>query len=747
MSTPPPDYDRQYNFENWQTINPSAPLPAQHIEAEFNAIENSVNSTISRLNEIQEQDGTIKLSQENLNLIGDVAETAANVAAQNKCDEYFAENYDPTIVTSAEAYKNQAQSAAVAAAASAVAAESSKNDAAAHALAASVNASSASNFAQAAEGSSDACLAAVDFVGNVQQSVTEKETNINQTYSASLQLKNWVESQAYKFVHKREDLNSVAVNMMYNQGDVQNATIGQFFPNTFFNENSVVSVDPLQYGASKWKRAHKENPEPVVNIMHRDMMGTLAMTWRLFHGGQWSEAGQGYGSPTFASYWTPVLPCFYDADFSPGATSLLNTDVNGISNALDAALCPVKYAKELIADLAAPIVHTHVISDVVGLQDALDNAGSGIDDYDNFKVYNAGDIVHLSGKLYRFNVFIGAAGYGPITHPAAWTKLTSSEIADINGLQSGLDGKANLSGDTFTGNVFLNVPTGPIKIEVKTGGGLVPEYKTTVTPSMVTVGFSDGFNAYGVYSREVAYVGAASVGSAQMLVSNTLAYPPRIELQEPVGSFTGFFTKIESGKFYANDNVGSGWYEPYASLSGASFTGKVSGSSVSGKAGINIGIGGTSTDATTPGDLWIVTGGTSLNFRDGTGAWRQCISTSSAAAITTTSVNPVLTITQNGSGRSFVVQDGSSNPDTDCFIIDNSGNLGVGVSNGASPWVAAHKVEVNGAIKANSITFDGTAQFKVNSVSSHGSGANTHDLYISHGGSTYRIPMIFVSTP
>ena len=145
--------------------------------------------------------------------------------------------------------------------------------------------------------------------------------------------------------------------------------------------------------------------------------------------------------------------------------------------------------------------------------------------------------------------------------------------------------------------------------------------------------------------------------------------------------------------------------------------------------------------------MWIST--TTLNYRDAQGSWRQVLTTSQSGIIDVSSISPALRITQRGAvatSRALVVED-STTPDVDCFIIDNAGNVGVGVSNGATPWVAAHKVEVNGAIKTNTITFNGTAQFKINSVSSHGGGANTHDLYLSYGGSTYRIPMIFVSTP
>jgi hypothetical protein len=101
--------------------------------------------------------------------------------------------------------------------------------------------------------------------------------------------------------------------------------------------------------------------------------------------------------------------------------------------------------------------------------------------------------------------------------------------------------------------------------------------------------------------------------------------------------------------------------------------------------------------------------------------------------------------TQIGSGHALVVEDITS-PDTSATVVNSAGAVGVGVD--PATWTPTNKVEVVGAVKADSITFDGTAQFKVNSVSSsHGGGSNTNDLFISFNGSTYRIPMIFVSTP
>lgn len=80
---------------------------------------------------------------------------------------------------------------------------------------------------------------------------------------------------------------------------------------------------------------------------------------------------------------------------------------------------------------------------------ASEAAGAGFSDYDNFKVYAAGDVVLASNDFYRFNTFIGAAGYGPITHPAAWTKLSAADLT----------GYAQLAGGTFTGKVNTPAPT------------------------------------------------------------------------------------------------------------------------------------------------------------------------------------------------------------------------------------------------------------------------------------------------
>ena len=138
----------------------------------------------------------------------------------------------------------------------------------------------------------------------------------------------------------------------------------------------------------------------------------------------------------------------------------------------------------------------------------------------------------------------------------------------------------------------------------------------------------------------------------------------------------------------------------YAKLAGDIFTGKVLFTPVNGNAGINIGIGGTDISSLNSGDLWISTGGTTLNYRDGNGSWRTIATHNQVNTFTTnqiiagSSTSPMLRVTQGGIGYSLVIED-SANPDPHATIVDGNGNVGIGVSNNpASPWVLDAKLAV-----------------------------------------------------
>jgi len=74
MSQPPAPYDRQYNFTDYQTANPTAPLPGQKVDQELNAVRAALNSSQVRLGEIQADDGKIRTSALNIQVIAEAVE-------------------------------------------------------------------------------------------------------------------------------------------------------------------------------------------------------------------------------------------------------------------------------------------------------------------------------------------------------------------------------------------------------------------------------------------------------------------------------------------------------------------------------------------------------------------------------------------------------------------------------------------------------------------------------------------------
>ena len=174
---------------------------------------------------------------------------------------------------------------------------------------------------------------------------------------------------------------------------------------------------------------------------------------------------------------------------------------------------------------------------------------------------------------------------------------------------------------------------------------------------------------------------------------------------------------------------------------GGTFLNKVSFTSLDGAAGLNIGIGGTSANATVNGDIWIPTAGTNLNFRDGNGIARVCASTTSGntfnqpQAVDTSNVLPALRVTQRGTGNSLLVED-QTTPDTSALVVDAAGNVGIGVATG---YTSTSKLEVVGNIKGTTLSTASGPVFSVNSTSAHTGGSDTLDLVVTIGGVNYRI--------
>jgi hypothetical protein len=369
----------------------------------------------------------------------------------------------------------------------------------------------------------------------------------------------------------------------------------------------------------------------------------------------------------------------------------------------------------------------------------VSDAGA-IKDYDNYKVYKAGDIVHESGKLYRFNSFIGAAGYGPITHAWAWTTV-SGEKGD-----QGNQGPQGIQGDPG--------PQGPQGIQGDPGGPPGPQGPQG-DPGIQGIQGPQGPSGQAIspFDQSLPYAYRDIVWDPYDAVNPYVCINPfGVSPLGNVPSEDGQINWVPWGyQHYATISQ----LTAYAQKSGTTFTGKVNLATI-GTHAPSLNLGGSCDSNPTNaqnGDLWISNAASpkltyrTINTNYGVPVLNLFNTFTSQNLIDTSSTSvSALKVVQRGTAPAFVVEDGTPYPnDTTAFVVDQSGAVGVGVN--PTAFSPTQKVEVVGNVKADGFVNGSGPVFKVTSVSTHSTGANTHDIYMSVNGSTYRIPAIFVSTP
>ncbi len=311
------------------------------------------------------------------------------------------------------------------------------------------------------------------------------------------------------------------------------------------------------------------------------------------------------------------------------------SDVTGLQTALDGK---------------ANTAHTHIISDVTGLQVALDGKSS------TTHTHIIGDVTGLQTAL---------DGKSSTTHTHTQYALTSHThiIGDITGLQTELDGKSSTT-HTHTQYALLTGATFSGEIETPSIGNLL-------NAELIIDSYNDTGAGTHYYHKFTPYDGKfvlAPNGGGLVFPDTTIQN-------------TAAYSKAQSDAYIATVAT---WVDTKASKSGDTFTGKVTFTpSAGGNSGINIGTGGTSAGSILAGDLWLATGGTNLNYRDATGAWRvlvtnnQTYTFSSPQIIDTTSTTAGLRVTQKGTGHALVVED-STSPDSTPFFVNASGQTVIG---------------------------------------------------------------------
>lgn len=192
MSQPPTPFARSWSFTDFSTNNPTTPHQGQKIDLELNNVLAVLNYTISRLNEVQADDGKVRNSSLNfttiaaaigpilsvsiinsINSAGTTQVTAVNtagstqVAAVNAAGATFAATASTvstnaaaaaSSATTAEGWKNSAQASALSATNSANTAFVHKNTALSHANDAFTHSDNAASSAAAASFSLAGCI-------------------------------------------------------------------------------------------------------------------------------------------------------------------------------------------------------------------------------------------------------------------------------------------------------------------------------------------------------------------------------------------------------------------------------------------------------------------------------------------------------------------------------------------------------------------------------------------------------------
>jgi hypothetical protein len=276
--------------------------------------------------------------------------------------------------------------------------------------------------------------------------------------------------------------------------------------------------------------------------------------------------------------------------------------------------------------------------------------------------------VNLTG--YATETFVTSQGY--ITSAALSPYLLSSTAASTYQTIAGMAGYAQLSGATFTGNVFAPTP-------------------------------SPGTDSTRIATTEWVKDFDYAPTNSPHFTGNPQSVTPNLSDDDTSIATTAFV----KGQNYLTSSALSG----YALLSGATFTGKVNLPDL----GVNtpsLNLGGTalSTTATSAasGDVWI-SGATSpkLTYKVG-GSNLYCATsnltnsfTSSQIIDVTTATSAALRVTQKGTANAIEVED-STSPDSTRFAVDQFGKVGIGVAPDAS---AALKVDGNGIMFG-----DGTTQ-------------------------------------
>jgi hypothetical protein len=274
---------------------------------------------------------------------------------------------------------------------------------------------------------------------------------------------------------------------------------------------------------------------------------------------------------------------------------------------------------------------------------------------------------------------------------------------DQSQLSSQLSSYALKSGVTFTGKVNLTASTGVAGLNLGVGGTATASTiagDIWLPTSSTILQYRD---ATGV-QRNLAGQNLTNTFSSPQIIQTANASPALRVTQTGTGHslVVEDSTNPDTNSFIVNANgaVAIGrdpaTWTPSTGV-GLDVAGKGVFTTTATSAGINIGQTNFNPSSPVDGDIWM--GSSQLVFRTGgvnnTAAIRNSQNTFAAnQTIQAETTLPLLRLTQTGTGPAILVED-SANPDVTSFVIDGSGNVGIGVASGYTP---VGKLDVDGSI-------------------------------------------------
>jgi hypothetical protein len=647
MSQPPAPYDRQYNFTNYQTANPSAPLPGQKVDQELNAVRTALNDTQVRLGEIQADDGKVRTTALNLQVIAEEVEPLLTEAPVQAVLDAGTQQVG---LVNAAGDAKVAQLEAVLTSQSAIDALNAASAAETSADVAASSAVLANGYAGSAQAYANSALQAKNSAIVHAQVAQDAANSVNLDGYAQLSgaaFTGNVTSNGRMAVGGGLAVNPVNKLAIYNGNVVFSAGYGIAFGDGTTQTTAATTPNLTGYATQSWVTSQGY-------ITSSALAGYATESW---------VGGQGFASQ---SDWR--------------LTAVQNSSFIDLNNAATSGSYDFTYY----------------------------DGYAGADVTTQFEIQSPVDGNNYNGYSVSFDD----------TQPNGYFNvLGTSVIIGINGYSDMQQAVSALnSGSSSGGWKLLGAGSPYAPASVLSGAGRTV-YNTPIT---------------------------AQPGDTLVLRNGLFS-----NLTETIKSFNWndyLIGTTANGILagYAKSNFLSAGDAAYFALkSGTTFYGKVNFTPnvTSGSAGLNVGIGGTSTGATVNGDLWISPAGTNLNFRDATGSWRILVNTSNTNTfsapqiIDTTATTPALRVTQKGTGNVLLVED-AVNPDTTALVVEQSGNVGIGVATG---YTATAKLEVVGNTKSTTLSTGSGPTFSVNSTTTHSGGSDTMDLLVTINGVNYRI--------